>query len=119
MGRFVAIAIVVSLSACGKKSAQDDCLGGKADFLGGLRHSFDARINAMSPEEQPRARTFFDGKYEHARQAYEAYCKTVTEADWTCMHDVVERGGAPDSACKPAVDRFMTVVMDERDPDYH
>ena len=116
MGRFFAIAIALGLGACGKKSAPDDCMSGKDEFLAGLKHTFDQRV-AGAPD-QANAKAFFDGKYEHARAGYEAYCTAVTEDDWKCMHEVVESGRPPTDACKPAADRFMKVVLDEDHPDY-
>jgi hypothetical protein len=119
MGRFVAIGIVVVMAACGKKSAHDDCLSGKADFLRGLREAFDERISSTPPQQMSGARAFFDAKYQHAEAAFDAYCKRVTDAEWACMHEVVESGKPPAGDCKAVADRFMKDVLDESNPDYH
>lgn len=113
MGRVAAIAIALALCACSKKTAPQECADGKADFLSGLRESFAGRSTT------PDAKAFFDKKLAHAEGAFDAYCKSVTEAEWKCLHDVIEGGAPPSGACKPAVDRLMKDVLDENDPDYH
>jgi hypothetical protein len=113
MGRFVAIAIVLVLGACSKKTAPEECAAGKADFMSGLREAFAGRATT------PDAKAFFDKKLAHAEASFDAYCKTVTDDEWKCLHDVIEKGDSPTGPCKPAVDRLMKDVLDESDPDYH
>ena len=114
LGMLAALAV-----ACSKKlTAAEDCARSKAGFLQGLRSSMTARVDAMAPDEQARAREFFDRKAAFAEAHYDAYCRSVTEAEWRCLHDVIEHGASPTGPCGPAANRLMKEVVDEGDPAY-
>ena len=116
----IAAVVACAAAACnkGKASSAEDCLVGKADFVKGFRDSFASRIAAMPPSEQGRAREFFEKKAAFAETHYETYCKSVSDADWACVHKVIESDSAPGPDCRPALDRLMKAVADESDPDY-